>query len=118
MTIAAIVLAVIYAALAGTIGVYAQRCARGQLPFQHRMGLPGSALRRGETGWRRGHAASATLLGTAAIICLIQAMTLALAVSSAGLLSLGYILTIAIVGAVLVGMLLILATRNANKAAG
>lgn len=118
MIVTAFVLAGVFAIAAGVLGTYAMRCARCQLPFGSRAGLPGQSLRQSERAWQRGHAAAATTVGTAAIISLIQAMALAVSAATPDTLTWGYIAVLVAVGVVLNGMLLFWAVRTAKRVSG
>lgn len=104
------ILAVAFALVAGALGVYASRAKDG-IPYGKPSVLPGRKVRADQKTWDEVHRKAAPLLWTSSAIAGIQALALAVGVLNPQLLSLGYILTLTGVGAVLILALLYLAGR-------
>lgn len=117
MTALASLLAVLFALLAGFLGIVAQRGMRGEIPFGGPVGLPGPRVRASQGAWDRAHRAAAPYVGAAAAISLLQLLGCAMALAVPGLLSGGYLALLAGSGILLITLLLVLAARMGERAA-
>ncbi len=103
-------LAALFALATGVLGVYASR-ARSGIPYGAPTVLLGKRVRKDKQTWDSSHLKASPLLWTATIVALIQTVTFAIGVFKPSLLSLGYIVTLAVAGVLLIGGLLYLAGR-------
>ncbi|WP_350257802.1 hypothetical protein [Scrofimicrobium sp. R131] len=102
----------LFAWFAGLFGVWAWRAKDGQIPFGSPVGLRGDAVRANEQKWDRAHRAAAPFVGTAAVICLLQAGGSAW---SALIRDTTYLVLQLGTALVLIALLLVLAQRSATR---
>ncbi len=104
------ILAALFAAAVGALGIYASRAKSG-IPYGTPSILLGKKMRKDRATWDAAHRKASPLLWTATAVALTQTATFAVGVFNPALLSLGYLITLAVVGLVLIAGLLYLAGR-------
>ena len=114
MTSVTIAVAVIFGTAAGILGMYAYRAGRSEIRFGAPTPLFGQRVRDDEKGWNAAHRRAAPYLWTAALIGLIQAVSLGVLVAYPGLLTWGYMIALSVTGVALILLLLALASRPAR----
>lgn len=107
--------AAVFAWLAGLLGTLALRASRRQVPYLSPLGLRGSKVRASVATWDAGHAQAAPFLSAAAAISLLQAAALAWAGLATSVQGTPYPAILVGTGALLIGLLLILAHRIGNR---
>lgn len=115
MTAVAVVLATVFAVLAGFLGMLALRGWRGEIPFGGPIGLPGARVRASQGAWERAHRAAAPYLGAAAAISLLQMLACGMTLVVPDLLTAAYLAQLGGVGLLLMGLLLALAVRVGGR---
>lgn len=114
MSIALYIFAGLFALASGVLLVYTLRANQGALPYKSRWALPVKGAKKDPQTWVRVHKQTVPLVGTAAIVCLIQAFTCAWVAMNPQLSAGGYGIVIIGIGIVLPLILCLLALITAR----
>ena len=97
-----IAIAVIFGTSAGILGMYAYRAGRNEIRFGAPTPLMGQKVRDDEEGWADAHRRATPYFWAAAVIGLIQAISLGVLAAYPGMLNWGYLVALTVTGVALI----------------
>lgn len=115
MTVTLFIFAGLFALAAGVLFTYSMRAYKGHLPYKTRGALPIKGATKDPQTWDRLHRRTSPLVGTAAVVCLIQALTCAWVAMTPTLNTAGYGLVLIITGIVLPLVLCLMAVLTVRS---